>query len=128
MVRMFDCGRSFSNHIEKKKSKCDYHFERNLTEAEISELNERVTQTIQRNLPVVEEFVTRDEANDKFNLERLPESAGETIRIIKIGDYDACPCSGLHVSNTEEIGSFKIISTDFNNGVLRIRFKLQNTE
>ncbi|MEJ2505142.1 MAG: hypothetical protein P8Y81_02630 [Ignavibacteriaceae bacterium] len=128
MVRMFDCGRSFSNHIEKKKSKCDYHFERNLTEAEISELNERVNQTIQRNLPVVEEFVTRDEANDKFNLERLPESAGETIRIIKIGDYDACPCSGLHVSNTEEIGSFKIISTDFNNGVLRIRFKLQNTE
>ena len=128
MVRMFDCGRSFSNHIEKKKSKCDYHFERNLTEAEISELNERVNQTIQRNLPVVEEFVTRDEANDKFNLERLPESAGETIRIIKIGDYDACPCSGLHVSNTEEIGSFKIISTDCNNGVLRIRFKLQNTE
>ena len=128
MVRMFDCGRSFSNHIEKKKSKCDYHFERNLTEAEISELNERVNQTIQRNLPVVEEFVTRDEANDKFNLERLPESAGETIRIIKIGDYDACLCSGLHVSNTEEIGSFKIISTDFNNGVLRIRFKLQNTE
>ena len=128
MVRMFDCGRSFSNHIEKKKSKCDYHFERNLTEAEISELNERVNQTIQRNLPVVQEFVTRDEANDKFNLERLPESAGETIRIIKIGDYDACPCSGLHVSNTEEIGSFKIISTDFNNGVLRIRFKLQNTE
>ena len=128
MVRMFDCGRSFSNHIEKKKSKCDYHFERNLTEAEISELNERVNQTIQRNLPVVEEFITRDEANEKFNLERLPDSAGETIRIIKIGDYDSCPCSGLHVSNTEEIGSFKIISTDFNNGVLRIRFKLQNTE
>ena len=128
MVRMFDCGRSFSNHIEKKKSKCDYHFERNLTEAEISELNERVNHTIQRNLPVVEEFITRDEANEKFNLERLPDSAGETIRIIKIGDYDSCPCSGLHVSNTEEIGSFKIISTDFNNGVLRIRFKLQNTE
>ncbi|MCG6913743.1 hypothetical protein LJE86_07475 [bacterium BMS3Abin03] len=128
MVRMFDCGRSFSNHIEKKKSKCDYHFNRNLTEAEILELNQRVNDTIKRNLAVVEEFITRDEANEKFNLERLPDSAGETIRIIKIGDYDSCPCSGLHVSNTEEIGSFKIISTDFNNGVLRIRFKLQNTE
>ena len=128
MVRMFDCGRSFSNHIEKKKSKCDYHFNRNLTEAEISELNERVNETIKKNLPVVEEFITRDEANEKFNLERLPDSAGETIRIIKIGDYDACPCSGLHVSNTEEIGSFKIISTDFNDGVLRIRFKLPETE
>ena len=31
MVRMFNRGRSFSNHIEKKKSKCDYHFDRNLT-------------------------------------------------------------------------------------------------
>jgi len=128
MVRMFDCGRSFSNHIEKKKSKCDYHFNRNLTEVEILELNERVNETIKKNLPVVEEFITRDEANEKFNLERLPDSAGETIRIIKIGDYDACPCSGLHVSNTEEIGSFKIISTDFNDGVLRIRFKLPETE
>ena len=128
MVRMFDCGRSFSNHIEKKKSKCDYHFSRNLTEDEISELSERVNETIKRNLPVVEEFITRDVANNKFNLERLPNSAGEMIRIIKIGDYDACPCSGLHVSNTKEIGSFNIISTDFNNGVLRIRFKLQDTE
>ena len=128
MVRMFDCGRSFSNHIEKKKSKCDYHFSRNLTETEISELNERVNKTIMRNLPVVEEFITREKANEKFNLERLPNSAGETIRIIKIGDYDACPCSGLHVSNTKEIGSFNIISTDFNDGVLRIRFKLLDTE
>jgi misacylated tRNA(Ala) deacylase len=128
MVRMFDCGRSFSNHIEKKKSKCDYHFSRNLTEDEISELSERVNETIKRNLPVVEEFITRDVANNKFNLERLPNSAGEMIRIIEIGDYDACPCSGLHVSNTKEIGSFNIISTDFNNGVLRIRFKLQDTE
>lgn len=128
MVKMFSCGRSFSNHIEKKKSKCDYHFNRNLTETEISELKERVNKTIKRNLPVLEEFITRDEANEKFNLERLPDSAGETIRIIKIGDYDACPCSGLHVSNTKEIGDFKIISTDFNDGVLRIRFKLQDTE
>lgn len=124
MVRMFNCGRSFSNHIEKKKSKCDYHFERNLTEAEIDELNERVNETIKGNLPVVEEFITRDKAKEKFNLERLPDSAGETIRIIKIGDYDACPCSGLHVSNTSEIGTFKINSTDFNEGVLRVRFKL----
>ena len=50
--------------------------------------------------------------------------AGDKIRIIRIGDYDACPCSGLHVSSTNEIGTFKIISTDHNEGVLRVRFKL----
>lgn len=128
MVRMFNCGRSFSNHIEKKKSKCDYHFSRNLTESEIKELNTKVNEMIKKDMPVVEEFITRDEAGNKFNLERLPDSVGETIRIIKIGDYDACPCSGLHVSSTREIGTFNITSTDFNDGVLRIRFKLHETK
>jgi len=126
MVRMFNCGRSFSNHIEKKKSKCDYHFDRNLTEEEINLINHKVNEVIQLNLNVVEEFYQKDEAKEKFNLSKLPEDAGEKVRVIKIGEYDACPCSGLHVTSTKEIGSFKILSSDFKEGVLRIRFKLLN--
>ncbi len=126
MVRMFNCGRSFSNHIEKKKSKCDYRFDRNLTEEEIQLLNNKVNDVIQQDLIVDEEFYTKDEALKKFNLSRLPEDAGEKVRVIKIGEYDACPCSGSHVTHTKEIGDFKIISTDFKDGVLRIRFKLLN--
>ncbi len=124
MVRMFNCGRSFSNHIEKKKSKCDYHFERDLTEYEIEYLNKRVNEVIQNDLKVVEEFILKDNAEKDYNLTKLPNSVGETIRIIKIGDYDACPCSGLHVSHTKEIGRFKIISTSYTDGKLRVRFKL----
>jgi len=126
MVRMFNCGRSFSNHIEKKKSKCDYYFDRNLTEEEINRINQKVNEIIQQDLNVVEEFYQKNEALKMFNLSRLPEDAGDKVRVIKIGDYDACPCSGLHVTHTKEIGSFKIISTDFNEGVLRVRFKLQD--
>ena len=125
MVRMFNCERSFSNHIEKKKSKCDYYFDRNLTEQEIEQLNFKVNEIIQQDLPVTEDFILREEAIHKFNLQKLPDEAGDNIRIIKIGAYDACPCSGLHVSHTKEIGTFKIISTDFNERVLRIRFKLE---
>jgi Ser-tRNA(Ala) deacylase AlaX len=125
MVRMFNCERSFSNHIEKKKSKCDYHLDRNLTEQEIEQLNFKVNEIIQQDLPVTEDFILREEATHKFNLQKLPDEAGDNIRIIKIGAYDACPCSGLHVSHTKEICTFKIISTDFNEGVLRIRFKLE---
>lgn len=124
MVRMFDKGRSFSNHIEKKKSKCDYHFDRNLTDTEIEEINNKVNDVIMQQLSVQEEFITRSEAEDKFNLIRLPDTVGEKIRIIRVGDYDACPCSGLHVSNTKEIGKFQITTTNYNEGVLRIRFKL----
>ena len=126
MVRMFNCGRSFSNHIEKKKSKCDYHFDRDLTEEEIELLNKKVNEVIQQDLIVKEEFCQKDEALKMFNLSRLPEDAGEKVRVIKIGDYDACPCSGLHVTSTKEIGNFKIFSSDFKEGVLRIRFKLIN--
>jgi len=124
MVRMFNCGRSFSNHIEKKKSKCDYHFSRNLTEQEIEEIESRVNNVIQQNLVVSEEFYSRDEAKTKFNLSKLPDDAGVKIRIIRIGNYDACPCNGQHVSHTNEIGTFKIVSTNLNDNVLRVRFKL----
>ena len=126
MVRMFGCDRSFSNHIERKKSKCDYYFERNLTQSEIKEIEEKVNGVIKQNLKVIEEFYSKTEAAKEFNLSKLPEDAGEIVRVIKIGDYDSCPCSGLHVSNTKEIGVFKIISTSFEGGVLRIRFKLSD--
>jgi Ser-tRNA(Ala) deacylase AlaX len=124
MVRIFNCGRSFSNHIEKKKSKCDYHFERELSDKEITDIQEKVNNIIQQDMLVVEEFISRDEAEKNYNLSKLPDGVGESIRIIKIGDYDACPCSGLHVSHTKEIEKFNIISTNFESGVLRIRFKL----
>jgi len=125
MVRMFDRGRAFSAHVEKKKSKCDYHFDRDLTPQEREELEHRVNEVIAADLPVREEHLTREEAGRSFNLSRLPGEAGETIRIIRIGDYDACPCSGEHVGHSGEIGGILIISTGHAEGVLRVRFRLQ---
>ena len=124
MVRMFNCGRSFSNHIEKKKSKCDYHFKRALTDDEIAKVQDEVNHIIRQDMTVVEDFISRDDAEQNYNLSKLPDGVGESIRIIKIGDYDACPCSGQHIAHTKEIGKFNIISTSFENGVLRLRFKL----
>ncbi len=124
MVRMFNRGRSFSAHIEKKKSKCDYRFDRNLKQQELDIIEEKVNEVINADMKVTEEFIPREEAQNKFNLERLPDEAGDNIRIIKIGDYDACPCIGMHVSSSKEIGGFKIISSSYEDGILRIRFRL----
>ena len=124
MDRMFQCGRCFNAHIEKKKSKCDYHFERGLTQSELEEIQIRVNQIIANNLPVSEEYVSHAEALDKYNTEKLPQNAGSTIRIVHIGDYDACPCIGNHVKSTGDIGGFLITTAGFDNDVLRIRFKL----
>jgi alanyl-tRNA synthetase len=125
MVRMFGCGRSFSSHIEKKKSKCDYHFDRPLSPGEEIELSNRINQIIETNLDITEKMITVDEAKQSFNLQRLPEEFGDSIRIVSVGDYDHCPCIGPHVSNTSDIGRFDLVSTGFENGVLRIRFKLK---
>jgi len=125
MDRMFGCGRSFNSHIERKKSKCDYRINRPITDAEVDEIQKRVNEIIQNKFSVTEEFIDKDKASTLYNLSKLPEDAGNTLRIVKVGDYDACPCSGVHVKNTSEIGEFSISSASFENGAVRLRFKIK---
>lgn len=127
MVRKFDCDRCFSAHINKKKSKCDYKFERGLTDAEAGEIEQSVNDTISSELEVTEQMISLKEADERFNLTRLPEGVTE-VRVINIGDFDACPCIGEHVENTNEIGEFKVVSHSFDDDVLRIRYKLGEPE
>ena len=76
-------------------------------------------------MEVMEEVIAKDEAEKHYNLARLPGNVIDSIRIIKIGDYDSCPCIGPHVVSTGEIGEFHITSVGFANDVLRIRYKLR---
>lgn len=124
MVRLFGCGRAVSAHIEKKKSKLDFKLEQSPTEADIQHIEDNVNQVIQEHLPVTTQYITQDEARERFDLGRLPQDASETVRVVRVGDYDECLCIGRHVENTAEIGTFKIISYDFKDGILRLRFKL----
>lgn len=125
MVRMFGCPRSKNAHIERKKSKCDYELNEEPSAATIEEIERKVNEVINQQLPVTIEFMPREEAEKIVDLSKLPKDASETLRIVRIGDYDACACIGAHVSNTSEIDKFKIISTDYTEGKLRIRFKLE---
>ena len=125
MGRLFDCNRCFSAHIERKKSKCDYRFDRPLNAEELKSLEMEVNGVIQADLKVWEQYVSRESARQTYNLSRLPDDAGDRIRIVTVGDYDHCPCIGPHVSSTREIGTFRITSSGYENGVLRIRFKLK---
>ena len=124
MVRLFRCGRAVSAHIERKKSKCDYLLEQKPTAGQIQEIENKVNDIISQNLPVSVEYLMREDAEKMFDLSRLPKDVSQTLRIVKIGDYDACPCIGVHVNNTSEIGRFNIVSSDFFDARLRIRFNL----
>ena len=124
MIRMFDCGRTINAHIEAKKSRIDFRLQQCPSPEQIAEIEKRVNTIIQADLPITEHFLNREEAAKVVSLARLPDDAGNTIRVVKVGDYDACPCSGPHVKSSKDVGTFKIASTDFQEGVLRIRFKL----
>jgi len=124
MVRLYDCGRCFSAHIERKKSKCDYYFDHELTGDEVEEIQSRVNRVIKSDLPVSETFVLKDEAQGLYDIDKLPGDVDGRVRIVHMGTYDACPCIGDHVASTGEIGAFRITTTSYKDGVLRIRFKL----
>ena len=124
MVRMFGCERSRNAHIERKKSKCDYNLPCAPTDEQIAEIESRVNEVIAQHLPITTEFVTRKNVPEGVDLGKLPADASETLRIVRVGDYDTCACIGTHVDNTCEIGTFCIISHTFENGTLRLRFKL----
>lgn len=124
MVRLFGCPRSRNAHIERKKSKCDYLLEQAPTDAQVAEIERSVNEVIGRNLDVTIDFVSREKAAALVDLGKLPENVSETLRIVRVGDYDTCACIGAHVRNTAEIGTFKILSHDFADGRWRVRWKV----
>lgn len=126
MVRKFGCDRCFSAHINKKKSKCDYRFDRPLTDTEVKDLEDTVNRIIADDLTVSVDYLPFETAQDKFNIGRVPDADDlKEIRIVRMGDFDACPCIGPHVESTGQIGRFHITTTGYENGILRIRFKLK---
>jgi alanyl-tRNA synthetase len=128
MVQMFGCERSRNAHIERKKSKCDYQLPCAPTNEQIAAIESKVNEVIAQRLPVTAEFVTRDKVPAGVDLGKLPADASETLRIVRVGDYDTCACIGAHVGNTSEIGTFRIISHSYESGTLRLRFKLDSVK
>ena len=124
MVKMFGCPRSRNAHVEKKKSKCDYILDAEPTAEQVAQIEAKVNEEIAKNHDVTIEFMNRERAAAIVDLSKLPEDASETLRIVRIGDYEACACIGAHVRNTSEIGRFKIISHSYENGVWRLRWKV----
>lgn len=130
MVRLFGCERSKNAHIERKKSKINFLLPSQPSAEQITNIERRLNELITDNLPVTYEYVTRDTIPAGVKLDKLPEDASETLRLVRIGDYDVCPCIGQHVNSTGEIGNFRITSTSWTPsaedelGSFRIVFKV----
>jgi Ser-tRNA(Ala) deacylase AlaX len=128
MVRLFGCPRSRNAHIERKKSKCDYLLEAAPTPEQIDEIVRTVNDVIGQHLEVTISYMSHEEAAKYVDLSKLPEHVSETLRIVRVGDYDACACAGAHVKNTSEIGRFEILSHDFADGRWRVRWRVSEAK
>lgn len=145
MVRLFGCERSKNAHIERKKSKINFLLPSQPTAEQVADIERRMNELIAADLPVTYEFVTRDTIPVGVKLDKLPDDASETLRLVCIGTsplrqaqdkcypaeaYDVCPCIGQHVASTAEIGNFRITSTSWTPaaegelGSFRIVFKV----
>lgn len=124
IARCYGCGRAFSAHIERKKSKLDYHLPKALTDEELKSLEDYINGVIKADIEVTEEYITQAEAMKRFDISRLPEGASDTVRVVHVGQYDECLCAGTHVRRTSEIGTFHITSSRYADGIQRIVFKL----
>lgn len=124
MVRMFGCERSRNSHVERKKSKLNYELAECPTPEQVEAIERQVNAVIEADMPITMEYVTRDNIPAEVSLSKLPDDASETLRLVRVGDYDICACIGNHVQSTKEIGSFKITSTSYNDGSFRIVYKV----
>ena len=126
MIRMFGCERSSNAHIERKKSKISYILDHKPSRIEEREIERGMNKLIDDDLDVNYEFVDRYHIPDDVTIDRLPEDASEMLRIVRIGDYDVCPCIGKHVRSTSQIGRFEVLGTNWGEMThsFRIRFKV----
>lgn len=136
MIRMFGCERSRDAHIERRKSKITYIIDHKPDRKEEKSIADKMNELIEMDLPVTFEFVNIADLTEEsmapggkyhgVSLDKLPDDASETIRLVRIGDYDVCPCIGKHVRSTSQIGRFEMLGTnwDEHQHKFRIRFKI----
>jgi Ser-tRNA(Ala) deacylase AlaX len=124
MRKFYGAPRNLEFHLGEKKTKCDYQPNRELGENDFKKIETLVNAEIARDHFVNEEVISREAAGE-FDLWKVPPES-YIIRIVRIGDFDAQPCSGQHVEHTAQIGRFVIISHEKrDHGRLRIRFKVE---
>ncbi|HFI0556503.1 TPA: alanine--tRNA ligase [Streptococcus suis] len=87
------------------------HFEA-VTAEELRRIEEEVNEQIWNAIPVVTVETDIDTAKEMGAMALFGEKYGKEVRVVTIGDYSIELCGGTHVSNTSEIGIFKIIKEE----------------
>ncbi|QQG39740.1 MAG: alanyl-tRNA editing protein [Candidatus Aenigmatarchaeota archaeon] len=100
------------NQIHPERSRIDFapaHF----SDDDLRSIEQRANALISEKRPVSIEYMSREDALNATNaqrtdIERIPKNV-QQLRLIRIKDYDLCPCGGTHVSNLQELGRVRIV-------------------
>ncbi|HEL1906188.1 TPA: alanine--tRNA ligase [Streptococcus suis] len=87
------------------------HFEA-VTAEELRRIEEEVNEQIWNAIPVVTVETDIETAKEMGAMALFGEKYGKEVRVVTIGDYSVELCGGTHVSNTAEIGIFKILKEE----------------
>ena len=122
----------FGTHIEQKGSnitserlRFDFNFDRKLTDEEVVQLENFVNAAIKNAIPVERCEMSFKLAKEQGGYGVHKADENEVVSIYKIGDVDFQICGGPHVTNTKELGQFKIAKQEaVSAGIRRLKAKL----
>ncbi|MEM4330884.1 MAG: alanine--tRNA ligase [Candidatus Pacearchaeota archaeon] len=114
------------SNITPERLRFDFNFPRKLTNEELKKVEELVNKKIEEGLNVYFKEMSLEEAK-KIGAQGVFESKyGDRVKVYFIGDFSKEICAGPHVSNTKELGKFKIIKEESSSaGVRRIKAVLE---
>ena len=110
------------SNITEERMRFDFPCDHKMTPEEIKQTEDLVNKWIQESIPVIKQEMTKDEAL-KIGAEAMfIEKYGDVVTVYSIGDISKELCGGPHVTNTSELGIFKIKKEEASSaGIRRIK-------
>nr|MEB3859805.1 alanine--tRNA ligase [Desulfurococcales archaeon] len=109
----------------QQKGRLDVTHHKPVTRSQVREIEELVNKLIDERRPVKAKSMPKNRAEETygFTIYQGGVPMKPEIRIVEIEGWDTEACYGTHVSNTGEIGSFKIINVErIQDGVVRFEY------
>lgn len=98
------------SYQDTDKTRFDFSHHQAMTSEEIQKVEKLVNEQILASLPITTEEMSMEDAKKTGAMALFGEKYGDTVRVVKMGDFSIELCGGTHASNTSQIGLFKIVS------------------